>query len=282
MHKSQIKIGCDPELFAFRGDTPVSVHDLLPGNKVFPEKVPRGAIQVDGVAAEFNIQPATNSTEFLRNVRHVSGLMERLLKTKDPTLRLRAVPSVVFDEEYFRKLPMEAKELGCEPDFSAYTLCPNPKPATTRPFRTASGHIHIQFVLPEVPNPLADEHMEECATIVQDLDSVFAGVSKVWDKDEERRLLYGAPGAFRPKPYGCEYRVLSNSWLASDWSVRYVFDVTRSVTERFLMGIDTAGLMDKAKNGANSIRGHIEALSKMGLPDIRLYAPAAVLEGLDG
>lgn len=282
MHTSQIKIGCDPELFAFRGETPVSVHDLLPGNKLFPEKVPRGAIQVDGVAAEFNITPATNSVEFLRNIRHVSGLMERLLKTKDPTLRLRAVPSVLFSEEYFNSLPMDAKELGCEPDFSAYTLAPNPKPTTTRPFRTASGHLHIQFVLPSVKNPMEEEHMENCATIVQDLDAVFSGVTKVWDKDEERKQLYGQPGAFRPKPYGCEYRVLSNSWLVSDWTIKYVFDITRSVTENFLKNRDTTFMLQAAKKGSNSVKKHIEALSEIGMPDIRLYAPKACLEAVDG
>jgi hypothetical protein len=45
------------------------------------------------------------------------------------------------------------------------------------------------------------------------LDNVILPFEKYWDKDKERRKLYGKPGAFRPKPYGCEYRVLSNAWV---------------------------------------------------------------------
>jgi hypothetical protein len=45
------------------------------------------------------------------------------------------------------------------------------------------------------------------------LDNVILPFEKYWDKDTERRKLYGKPGAFRPKPYGCEYRVLSNAWV---------------------------------------------------------------------
>ena len=35
--------------------------------------------------------------------------------------------------------------------------------------------------------------------------------------------MYGKAGAFRPKPYGMEYRVLSNFWLTSDVHMGNVF-----------------------------------------------------------
>ncbi len=38
----------------------------------------------------------------------------------------------------------------------------------------------------------------------------------MYDKDTERRGMYGKAGAFRPKPYGVEYRTLSNAWLSND------------------------------------------------------------------
>jgi hypothetical protein len=45
------------------------------------------------------------------------------------------------------------------------------------------------------------------------LDLRLAVPSLIWDKDKKRRLLYGKAGCFRPKPYGMEYRTLSNAWL---------------------------------------------------------------------
>lgn len=276
----QIKIGCDPELFAFDGDTPVSVHGILPGNKVFPHRVPKGAIQVDGVAAEFNITPARNSTEFLLNIKHVTRLMSRILHNKNPNLKLRAVPTALFSQEYFDSLPFMAKELGCEPDYSAYTLKENPKPKTDKPFRTASGHVHIQFRDPPVDDPHDWNHMADCGALCQHLDNVLLPVSRLWDNDEERRQLYGSAGSFRPKTYGVEYRVLSNRWIDADWTIKYVFDTVYKVTEEFIVGTDVSDLVKKAANRTNSMKGFVNALASVGLPDFNNYAPKEVVESL--
>jgi hypothetical protein len=67
-----ILIGADPELFVFtRSGKPVSAHDLIPGTKYEPHEVGNGAVQVDGVAAEFNIDPAANEDEFFFNIAFV-------------------------------------------------------------------------------------------------------------------------------------------------------------------------------------------------------------------
>lgn len=241
----KILIGADPELFAFDpGGIPVSVHDILPGSKHNPVLVPKGAIQVDGVAAEFNIDPADKRSTFLRNIKHVRGLLEKLLSMKAPDLYLDSIPTATFPEEYFASLPENVVMLGCEPDFNAYTGKTNPKPQTNKPFRTGGGHIHIGWT--EGATGLDPSHFEMCCGLVRNLDATLYRSSKRWDKDESRRQLYGMPGSFRPKEYGCEYRPLSNAWLKTSTIQMYVYDCTRAVTELFMKGVDIPIEVEKA------------------------------------
>jgi hypothetical protein len=231
--KPDVSIGADPELFLFDGTNPVSAHDIVPGTKTSPMKVPRGAIQVDGVAAEFNIEPAKTQKEFLKNIKHVRHILSHLVAAKNAKLQLTAIPTVYFPEAYFNALPTETKALGCEPDYDAYTGRPNPKPTTQLPMRTGSGHIHIGWA---GCDPDRHDYDEIVRLIVRELDFVIFRQSMVWDQDTERRSLYGKPGAFRYKPYGLEYRVLSNRWLDSDAIMRFIFDAAKNVTSRVLMG----------------------------------------------
>lgn len=231
-----VLIGADPEVFAYDKDTgqAVSVHDKLPGTKDLPMKIPRGAIQVDGLAAEFNIDPTDNYPEFIKNIKHVSGVMQRILTQKHPNLILRPNPVANFDPEYLAGIPEEAKQLGCEPDYDAYTGKENPKPDASVNFRTGSGHIHVGWT--EGMNPNDPEHFERCQNLVKELDFLLYNCSRWWDKDTKRRELYGKPGAFRPKPYGLEYRVLSNAWLTDPRACRFVFYGTDTVARKFLNG----------------------------------------------
>lgn len=280
-----VKIGADPELFAFDKKTgkPVSVHDLLPGTKHEPLPVPRGAIQVDGVAAEFNIKPARNQREFVTNIKNVSKLLQKALSLKNEHLELRAVPTVLFDKEYFDNLPFEAKMLGCEPDFSAYTGLANMKPETDKPMRTGSGHVHVQFLsqlLERQKDVLSRDHMYKCCELTKQLDAVLLPSSLVWDSDTQRRELYGAPGAFRPKKYGLEYRTLSNAWLRADWTTKFVFDATYNTVTQYLQGLDTKENLKKALAGSNSFIGFCNALESVGIPSVTSYAPKEVIEAM--
>lgn len=228
---TRITIGADPELFGFKDGKPVSVHDILPGSKWSPCKVPRGAVQVDGVAAEFNIEAAATRGIFIRNIKHVSKILSTIAANNGVTLQ--AVPTVHFDQAYFDSLPTEAKALGCEPDYNAYTKDVNPKPSTSKPMRTASGHIHIGW---EGCNRDDPKYIDLCCDMVKELDLVLYDQSYKWDSDNERMELYGKPGAFRFKPYGLEYRVLSNRWLAADGLMAFVFEASKAVAENVLNG----------------------------------------------
>lgn len=228
----EIKIGADPELFVRDANNNlVSAYNLIPGTKAEPFKVNNGAIQVDGMALEFNIDPAASEKQFKANINSVMGQM----KSKLPEgYSFDISPTAHFGKEMIAAQPAIARELGCEPDYNAYTGEANPRPNVDAPFRTASGHIHIGWT--EGMDPRDPEHFEACRMVVKQLDSILAPMSNLWDKDKERRELYGALGAFRPKSYGVEYRVLSNAWLLQKETVKLVYNVTTEAVNALLRG----------------------------------------------
>lgn len=206
------KFGADPELFVLdKRGKPVSP-DMIPGTKNEPHRVKCGAVQRDGMAAEFNIDPAETFEEFNSNVGTVLGELKTFLP-KGYTLS--AVPSVTFTAADFDAAPDEAKELGCQPDYDAWTGEVNPPPHDPEnPYlRTASGHLHIgwgdDYELSDI------QHIMNCQDLVKQFDWYLGTYSVSQDEDATRRRLYGKAGAFRPKPYGVEYRVLSNFWITT-------------------------------------------------------------------
>lgn len=207
------KFGCDPELF-IKNDKGVyvSAEGLIPGTKTEPFKVPFGAVQVDGMAAEFNIDAATDFAEFNRNISKVMATLTAMLPAG---YSLDAVPSVVFDEETFKSSPDKAKELGCTPDFNAWTGDINPPPHDPgNPYlRTASGHLHVGWTEGAQMDDI--QHIMNCRDLVKQFDWYLGGWSVKVDTDPTRRSLYGKAGACRYKSYGVEYRVLSNFWVTT-------------------------------------------------------------------
>ena len=225
MSALKISIGADPELFVRNIKTGefVSAHNLMPGTKTEPHKVERGAIQVDGVAAEFNIDPALNAVGFTANIQVVMGQLQGFVG-KD--YELVTNPAVTFKEDYFKSLPEVTRELGCNPDFNAWTGQVNEKPdGDVTTMRTAAGHIHIGW-LPDgkFVDPTDSTHFDDCRVIARNLDYYLGMYSLQWDEDTDRRKLYGKAGSFRPKPYGVEYRPLSNVWLRSPQLQQWVFN----------------------------------------------------------
>lgn len=232
MSSIQILVGCDPELFLKDASGKfVSAHTLLPGTKIEPYKVPRGAIQVDGVAAEFNIDPASSAAGFVTNIQTVMTM----LRSRIGTHQLVTEPFAVFEPSYFSTLPPETRELGCNPDFNAWTGQVNPAPDGEKTtMRTASGHVHIGWC--KDVNPFGKAHQEDCRMVVKQLDYYLGMYSLLWDPDNTRRQLYGKAGAFRPKPYGCEYRVLSNQWLTNENLMSWVWQATYQGVRSLLDG----------------------------------------------
>lgn len=234
-------IGCDPEVFIRKKNTSriISVHETgLPGTKESPHKTQYGALQQDGLAAEFNVDPAVlavgwNGTTgfeiFNRNI--VRTLAELKAMTNG---MLEITPVAEFNQEYMDSLPESTKELGCDPDYSAYTMEANPRPDGTRLFRTAAGHIHYGWAegIP-VEN---EEHFEICANFVKMLDATVGMFMTILDRDPRRRDLYGKAGAFRPKSYGVEYRTPSNVWIKNKTCRKIIYDLSNVAIQNMKHG----------------------------------------------
>jgi hypothetical protein len=225
----QVMIGCDPEMFLKQGDY-VSAHGLIPGTKEAPHSVTNGAVQVDGMAVEFNITPAQDEEAFITNINTVMAQLRAML----PEHEVVADPVAQFTREYMSSQPAEALELGCEADYNAYTGEANPRPNGDVAFRTAGGHVHIGWTK---DMPIDDpDHVEACQMLARELDFYLGIPSVFWDHDDRRRELYGKPGAYRVKPYGVEYRSLSNAWLRDEDLMRIVYRNTLKAFNNLVEG----------------------------------------------
>lgn len=225
-----ILVGCDPEVFVAQKGIFKSAYDLIKGNKEHPQKIRNGAVQVDGMALEFNIDPAATEDEFCFNVQDVFNQMKLMVPKYDVV-----VSSVAhFSASEMKSQPICALELGCEPDFCAWTGQENPRPDGDRPMRTASGHIHIGFT--EEQDPQDPSHIHNCNLIAKQLDFYLGLPSLEYDAEKLRREMYGKAGAVRYKSYGVEYRTLSNAWLKSEELMRWVFRNTVRGTQAVMNG----------------------------------------------
>lgn len=234
MELLKLKVGADPELFMMKGEEFISAHGVIPGTKKDPYQVKDGAVQVDGMALEFNIDPAIDEEGFLANLNSVMNTLIEMVGDKADSIV--ASPVAEFSAEYFAVQPVEAKELGCDPDYSAWEYGEvNPKPDGDVNFRTGAGHIHVGWTEgQDITNP---EHIEACIMMAKQLDCYLGVPSVLFDGDIKRRELYGAAGAFRPKPYGVEYRTLSNKWLESEELIKFIYRQTEKAFKGLLGGV---------------------------------------------
>lgn len=224
-------IGADPELFVVNNDDGVFVngHGLIPGTKEEPFKVQNGAFQVDGMALEFNIDPAATRAEFIHNVVSVRDQLNAAIAAKN--LRVINASVARFSPDYMKAQPEESLRLGCEPDYNAWTQRVNEPPEATRPMRTAAGHVHIGWG--DGFDPMSFEHYAKCCAVVRHLDNLVGLGTVLLDRETTRREMYGRAGAFRPKPYGVEWRVPSNFWVGTERSIGWMYDSVIRAMELF-------------------------------------------------
>lgn len=216
MSKSNFVLGADPELFLQRASDNkiLSAIGRLGGTKKDPipvEELGKGfAYQEDNVLVEYNIPPAGSYDAFIYNNKTMLQFLRDKVK-KEHNCKLAIKASHVMDDDEL--LDPRAMVFGCDPDFNVWTLDNNPKPHADNPnLRSAGGHIHIGLKM---------GRMDKIA-LGRLLDANVGLWSVTVDTDKQRRELYGKAGAIRDKPYGLEYRTLSNFWLRDE---RYMLSV---------------------------------------------------------
>lgn len=213
-----MRLGTDPEVFLV--DKTGLFHSVIGhigADKWNPLQLsgmaPGFTLQEDNVALEFGIPPAASADEF---VAHIKAVMEKGL-SKVKGYSFSKLSCAVFPDKELEH-PM-ARVFGCEPDYNAWTGKENPRPHCDNPnLRSAGGHVHVETGL--------DRNL-----VIQAMD-LFLGVPSVlMDSGEDRRKLYGAAGSCRYKPYGVEYRTLSNFWIFDDKLIKWVWNNTESALE---------------------------------------------------
>lgn len=225
---TNVTIGCDPELFLKdKQGKFIASCDKIGGTKEAPLQIaglPRGfAVQEDNVAVEFCIPPAHSKVEFVSNISDViAEIRSRYVNPIGLELAF-GVASYNFTEDQLEH--EKAKVFGCDPDYNVYTMEENIKPKSEAGLRTAGGHVHVGWDAPTDNERLL---VVRASDICLGLPSLFI------DDDVKRRQMYGKAGAFRPKPYGVEYRTLSNFWIQSK-------ELTEWAYEQTMKAVDLAG-----------------------------------------
>ena len=238
--KNQYTFGTDPEVFVYdlEANAVISAHDLLPGSKAHPHKTEHGYVQPDGVAAEFNIPPAKTDKEFAQSITSVMDDLRKIILKHRPQAMLLTTPVIRFEPAYWAKLPKDVRALGCMPDYNAWSLGKNPKPNDKIDFRSGGFHLHVGWD-DEDRDPDGIEHFDDCALRVRQLECSIYPASLLWDSNEDRRKLYGGMGSFRPKPYGFEWRSLSNAIMRSKSAgFEWLFRTAKRSMEDYDEGIE--------------------------------------------
>lgn len=217
----QFTIGHDVEVFLRDAHGFKSAIGYLFGDKQNPRPLfalgDGFAVLEDNVSCEFNIPPQHDAGGFIKACNDALNYIKQEIAEHGLTFAER-VSATSFPVDELRN--PAALEFGCDPDFNAWTKAPNPRPcATDSTLRSCGGHVHVGF----------DQTKLDYIDVVRAMD-VFLGLPSVFlDADTKRRALYGKAGAHRPKPYGVEYRTLSNFWIWDEHLMQWVFDGVATV-----------------------------------------------------
>ena len=151
----------------------------------------------------------------MRFIGNIKKSLDYLNATIPDELCTVARPAALLADKYLQT--DNAKLFGCEPDYCVWTRSMNMKPDGVNPnLRSAGGHIHVGYDEPD--------RQEVAEDIIKAMD-LFIGIpSVIQEPDNDRKQLYGKAGCFRFKPYGVEYRTISNYYAGDERLTGWVYD----------------------------------------------------------
>ena len=205
-------IGADPELFVrdMAGSIVPGI-GKIGGEKREPLQIGGGVgVQEDNVLLEFTLNPCS-AERFPRAINLAMQRVRSYAASKGLVPVVKA--SHLFRKEVLDSYGPKALEFGCDPDYNAYSNSVNPSPNPDTCLRSAGGHVHVGT-------------SKDALSVVQAMDLLLGLPSVIMDDDDRRKQLYGKAGAHRIKPYGVEYRTLSNFWLKNSSLIKWVASST--------------------------------------------------------
>lgn len=225
VYKVEAAIGSDPELFFVRGD------EVVPSKLVVPAGGSGGVIR-DGFQGELN--PSANGCRQTAGSNIANAFLEAVRLAREAGTEVSMKIGHRMPDSVWKSTPMAMRRFGCNPTENAHELRFHRVTGLRERFRAAGGHIHIG---------LSRGTMNDPAKLVSIMDIVAGNTCVLVDRDPdnaERRKNYGRAGEYRIKPYGIEYRVLSNFWLKS-----YTLWSMASVLVRNAASIYSVGFADE-------------------------------------
>ena len=198
---NKLTMGADVEVFLTRDKKIVPCVGLFKGTKEKPWQIPNAEkgfmLQEDNVMLEFNIPVTESATQFYINMEYGLDHARKQARGLGNGYDIAVKSSHKFTPDQLDS--RQAQVIGCEPDNNAYEMGQErtnpPKPGLER---TCGGHIHMggKFNCPDFVAALFLEMSLASAGLIE------TGQDLSW---------YRQPGLYRSKPYGIEYRTVSNS-----------------------------------------------------------------------
>tara|TARA_R110000851_G_scaffold37319_4_gene96454 strand:+ start:872 stop:1627 length:756 start_codon:yes stop_codon:yes gene_type:complete len=202
---SQITIGHDSEFGLTKNNRIISALDVF-GSKVYEDE--NGRAFADNMNCEIAINPVTTLQGFHDKTTNL------LQYVTDRGYGQAMLPVIRYDDKYLDH--PDARISGCNPDFNAYFMENNNAPDFTDMdgTRSCGAHVHAQLTS---GNPY---------WFTRWMDALVAVPLLKYEDKSTRRSLYGGAGCLRVKPYGAEYRSLSNVWLGDKARREFVWEMT--------------------------------------------------------
>ncbi|MEG1495443.1 MAG: hypothetical protein RR406_04015 [Bacilli bacterium] len=249
MKIKNVTIGADPELFIFNTKTNkvVSAIGIIPGKKgtSYTKGMPEGfGVELDCILGEFNIPPCTSENDFVGAIKYMKEWIRSWIKHYDSDLDVRCAASMDVPEDQLKD--SQAHEIGCMPDFNAYTERENIKPERyLNNKRVAGMHIHLGYSNPDIDTSIK---------LIKFFDLCCGVPSILYDRDTFRRTLYGKAGSFRLPKYGAEARCLS-SYMLNDEYLPLIYKQTMLAIDMINDGfpLPESDLVQKCINTSNKV-----------------------------